>query len=194
MVTVRKLVDFNPVMIQAVLTKKSWITRLTGQDHWHMIKKYDENVTEHEQKMACLVQAILGSIHCSTIIGFSVFNASHLGQMYWNIARVAAFVGGIFGILEGALSNHLTILEYMKCKSDIYASYKTRFKVLQPLHELAFSLFMCAIGVFAVSRIPSVGMINACISPALIAANVGQLISHTFVNFFFKTVPIEQKR
>lgn len=177
MVTVGQLLDHNSLMNDYFLPPDSFLARLKGVNHRQMIKDYGEKVTDRERNIAYVVQLIFYSMTVGANIGASLLIASYLGRTYWNIAANAALVGLCVGTILGVENNEKTPLKLLELKADIYASYQSRFKYLQPLHEMAADIVFVASQVMICSYAPKLGVIHAVILPFSLSVGIVHIIS-----------------
>ncbi len=177
MTTVRDLVDQNPLYIEAILLKDAFITRMKGINHSHMIRGYDDVITDQEQKISYRVQLVLYGLNLALTIGVALLAASRVGTNYWKVACAGIIPGIFIGIMRP-----ISIFEAVQLKSDIYACYTRRYKILQPLHETAFKI--CALGTcsFLIYNIRPLAYLNAFFLGSYLSCEITSVFISVFRN------------
>lgn len=179
MVTVKDLVSHNPLMIDATLNKDSFLYRLSAKGHPDMVRDYDVVVTERERYISYFVQSILQGLFVGASVTVCLFSASKLGSSYWDVAWSMM----VPGFLYGGLCQKVSPIEGFKFKADLYASYKTRFKILNPLHEIALGVTL-PITVYAIHRFPNLGYLQGAAASFVAFSMVGSTFRFAFEKLF----------
>lgn len=171
---VKNLIEANPV-----ICADNWVNRLVGEGHGYMIKAFDQPVTNQQRKIAYVVQTLMYGLYLGLTIGTTIFTAfhikpAHLRMVILTFVPFGLFLGGIFK--RNSEPNPYPFWKEIKFRGDVYASYKTRFKILQPLHKLAFNISVVVLAIFAVYKMSPFGSLAVFANSLfLLSDEVGEL-------------------
>jgi hypothetical protein len=181
MIKVSDLLHANPLMLQDQQEQHRAIYRIAhfGRTHTENIYGQEQKISMRTRKIAYVSQAALTALRHGLLIATNLVMAQTAGQTYWTIAKIGAVIGGLTGIWSGLHSRALPFKDDLKYKSDIYACYQSRFKLLQPLQEIEQGLISAGLEMALFKFIPHYALINATVHSLAIGYNAGGVIGRS---------------
>ncbi|MBA3722566.1 MAG: hypothetical protein H0W88_09220 [Parachlamydiaceae bacterium] len=174
MVQVSTLLKDNDLIIKDQNQQKSFVYRCINLGtHSEMLKGSNVKISKNDLKIAFIAQCILVTITEVMLIGASLIIANQTGINYWHFSKIGFFLGLSAGLYNGSKSGKTPILEEIKKKSNIYACYNTKYKLLQPLKEMKNGFLNLGVTMLLFNTIPRYAYFDATIHSMAITYNIG---------------------